>query len=531
VNKIESPERSVWVPPRRRWRKRLLSSLIVVMVGLVILGIPILYFVFSADRTLREALAEADRLDPGWRAADLDARQAVIADEENSALVLLAANSLLPGNWPFWAYPQAVPPGERPKLTALRKELHFLEPPVLLDEALTNALRQELGRARDSLATLRKMMNLPKGRYPSSVSPRGTIDYYPISKNLRTVTLLAYETLLRAQEKDGDGAIISCRGLLNCDRSTGDLASHPYRLFRLALNQMATRMLERALAQGEASEKALSSIQHELEEEAEQPSLLQALRGQRAVTDEWMQEIQNGDSDPIGFVPPGRNWDYMDLMRIPSVTKRIRAAVLMCFNQYVEMAKLPVEQQLQRSKELQEAEQRLPELARYYLRSFRIHRDQAELRCAVVMVALERYRQAKNRWPEALTDLVPSFLPSLPLDPFDGFPLRYRRSDDGVVIYSVGPDGKDDGGNLEGPLEPSELMFGFGRPTEKGTDFGFRLWDVLKRRQLPKPYAGSLPHGPRYTRRQIALIRKCHLAGLAGSTLAKGGSPPYALVL
>jgi hypothetical protein len=47
--------------------------------------------------------------------------------------------------------------------------------------------------------------------------------------------------------------------------------------------------------------------------------------------------------------------------------------------------------------------------------------------------------------------------------------------DDGVVIYSVGADGKDNGGKLDK------------NPTKDGTDRGFRLWDVPKRRQPPKP--------------------------------------------
>jgi hypothetical protein len=91
------------------------------------------------------------------------------------------------------------------------------------------------------------------------------------------------------------------------------------------------------------------------------------------------------------------------------------------------------------------------------------------------MIAVERYRRSNNRWPDALTDLVPAYLPKVPLDPFDGTLLRYHRFDDGVVIYSVGPDGQDNGGKLDK------------NPTKEGTDQGVRLWDVPKRRQPPKP--------------------------------------------
>ena len=61
------------------------------------------------------------------------------------------------------------------------------------------------------------------------------------------------------------------------------------------------------------------------------------------------------------------------------------------------------------------------------------------------------------------------------MDPFDGNPVRYRRLTDGVVIYSIGQDGKDDGGQVSHtPAVP--------RPQE----MGYRLWDVAKRRTPAK---------------------------------------------
>jgi hypothetical protein len=33
------------------------------------------------------------------------------------------------------------------------------------------------------------------------------------------------------------------------------------------------------------------------------------------------------------------------------------------------------------------------------------------------------------------------------MDPFDGQPLRYRKQNDGYVLYSIGPDLKNNGGN------------------------------------------------------------------------------------
>ena len=66
----------------------------------------------------------------------------------------------------------------------------------------------------------------------------------------------------------------------------------------------------------------------------------------------------------------------------------------------------------------------------------------------------------------------------MPTDPFDGRPLRLAKVQDGIVIYSVGHDKTDDGGNLDRD-----------EPQQPGVDLGFRLWDPPQRRQPPRPPA------------------------------------------
>lgn len=73
---------------------------------------------------------------------------------------------------------------------------------------------------------------------------------------------------------------------------------------------------------------------------------------------------------------------------------------------------------------------------------------QALITMTQTAIALQRHRLATGRHPDALTDLVPVWLPSLPRDPFDAKPLRYqKRSDLEYLLYSVGPNGKDENGD------------------------------------------------------------------------------------
>lgn len=81
-------------------------------------------------------------------------------------------------------------------------------------------------------------------------------------------------------------------------------------------------------------------------------------------------------------------------------------------------------------------------------------RDLAARRTMIAALAVERYRRThQGAVPTSLDALVPSFLPSVPEDPFSGGagePVRYHTEPDGYVIYSLDSYGRDDGGALYG---------------------------------------------------------------------------------
>lgn len=60
--------------------------------------------------------------------------------------------------------------------------------------------------------------------------------------------------------------------------------------------------------------------------------------------------------------------------------------------------------------------------------------------------ALAAYRADHGVYPEKLADLVPDYVEKLPADFFSGSKPHYRREGTGYLLYSVGPNGKDDGG-------------------------------------------------------------------------------------
>ncbi len=98
-------------------------------------------------------------------------------------------------------------------------------------------------------------------------------------------------------------------------------------------------------------------------------------------------------------------------------------------------------------------------------------RDQgaAELGAVQTALAVTAYRGEHRRYPATLADLERAGW-KLPRDPFTQQPYRYQRRGQGFIVYSVGPDGRDDGGiawtwqREEGGL-PCDVVFEVGGGT------------------------------------------------------------------
>jgi hypothetical protein len=76
--------------------------------------------------------------------------------------------------------------------------------------------------------------------------------------------------------------------------------------------------------------------------------------------------------------------------------------------------------------------------------------DRGNIRLELVRLAaaLAVFRAEHNReYPAKLDELVPTVLDKLPVDHFHAKPFVYRRTKNGYLLYSTGPNGQDDGGS------------------------------------------------------------------------------------
>ena len=87
-------------------------------------------------------------------------------------------------------------------------------------------------------------------------------------------------------------------------------------------------------------------------------------------------------------------------------------------------------------------------LAEFWKWRASLARMDTELRVLQIRAAIALYQRQHANLPETLDALCPQFLPKVPLDPFSDKPLRYRITEKGWVVWSVGRDLTDTGGEI-----------------------------------------------------------------------------------
>jgi hypothetical protein len=425
---------------------------------------------------LKEKLAELDRTEPGWRLEDIEAAREDVPEEENSARVIAAAAKWLPRTWPPPHFPA---------------EPFQLQPP---NEKLHNddfvRLSSELASMRPALDAVIKLADMPRGRYPLPFERNPTdIPMSQINETRKISTLLIYESMRRNQNSDTKDALAACRAALNAARSIGD---EPFYISQLVRGLGAVNVclaIERTLGQAEPSCDDLSALQRILENEDVFPGLFLAARGERAMLHRVFEAVVHGDMsfDELDLILQGRaslDWLQSATTKLGRMNMREdHALFLELTTRRIHEVQLPMHEQAEREKQFQHDVHGLPTsvlISRVSLPSFSkmgdiFRRKHAALRSMIAALAVERFRREKKQWPDSLAHVCPKYLASMPLDPFDGKPLRYRRVEDGVVIYSLGRDAIDSGAILNR-----------GEETTSSVDIGVRLWDVTKRGQPPR---------------------------------------------
>src|SRR5262249_34990497 len=127
----------------------------------------------------------------------------------------------------------------------------------------------------------------------------------------KVATILEHEALAKSQRGDAEGACADAHRCALCARFCGDEYTLVSQLLRVTVMNVALGIVERGIANGEASEKTLVRLQMLFEtEDAEVPDLLlHAVRAERALTHRMLEAFCDGRLDFSNFPARGERPD------------------------------------------------------------------------------------------------------------------------------------------------------------------------------------------------------------------------------
>ena len=482
---------------RNRWARRLLIAAASLLVLGTLAATVTWYVVRNKGIARRDALvAELDATDPDWRIDRLtSARNAGLPpDDRNAAVIATRSHEKLSKAYYDWN-----------QKSETGQWMYELELPHLPHAEDVADFREHLNPEMEAVTLACGIRHIPSGGLAYSYDEPvidGPYKLEPQQRLRRTFHLLSQVALVSAYDRNGNDAVESCHAILAVARGIGDDPTLVTQLIRIAGVATSVRSTERTLAWCDTFDNAkLADLQAAFAAEAEAPRLWYALRGARAIFYQVCEEIDRGE---VG--DPGHG-NQLVVYRTPLLNVPRRATIpdqqaigLGMYNRLIAAVKAPpsptrteaVTHLTIECEQLTGLKMRTDEvlvcgpdltgphpLLRVLLPSVYKYneadtRTAATLQTARVALACERHRLKTGAFPVALADLPKSLLAEVPIDPYTGRPMLYKKTEDGAVVYVTGADRNDDGGKLY--------------PTSKvDFDIGFRLFDPAHRRKPPRP--------------------------------------------
>ena len=311
----------------------------------------------------------------------------------------------------------------------------------------TETLRNLLIADETTLKLLHEVAEIPHARYPTRISIVGTNDACGALR--RCAGLLCVGALLEAEQQHTDEVDRNLRAAMAVGRS---LRNEPLTVSQLvghSIQYITATTMERVLNRASVTQDQIRQWQTWLERADSPVGMRRAIAGERCILSDVYHRNFSG-------VPGGRatsGWSFFldmigmidadHLVTLDTMTRMVEALEKPSHLALSDLASLDAEVAALPRYRATHLKIMYPAL----LRACEIHAGGlAYFRAARMALAAERYRKTHGRLPNALGDVAPDFIETVPLDPFDGQPLRYRKLDTGFMVYSVGKDGADNGG-------------------------------------------------------------------------------------
>ena len=423
-------------------KKRRKIRFFYVLIALLLVGI-VAFAVFRINTKLKlRARIDAVRA-AGYpvTCAELDQWYSIPADAENAAYAMEDAFSFLQ-EWDGdkkKSLPVVGTSKLPPRTEPLSTEMKTLVAEYIADNNEAIELFHEAAKIEDC-------------RYPVDLSAGlGTLTPN-LSEMRKSAFLLKLEAILHANDGNSVAAMNSINSAFGIARS---LAKEPMtisQLVRAGCQATALSTIEQVINRTELTDEQLIELIECVRDSERISDMSCAFVGERCMGISFFRVPESVGPDAFGGgVPLG---PLLALYKAVGLADADAVIYLDLMEGYIESMKLPLHE---RQKAVDAVSAKLQSTSKAHILLHVITpglsrvttiemRAIAHLRAADAALAVQRYRLAAGELPGKLADLVPTYLETVPKDPFDGNDLRYRKLEPGFVVYSTGEDLSDDGG-------------------------------------------------------------------------------------
>lgn len=451
---------------RNRWVRGTAITVLVLLIVVTLVTLNAYYTLrHRGEQHQQQVLAELDASDPGWRFEQIEAaRQAALPPAEKNVIeqAVKVADRIPIEQYREWQK-EAPPSPDR-----------FPPPGDPLSVEEVAYARKLTVLCRDLIPEARELRHLTGGMILQPAENPLAITFPHLDKVGQVDVLLRSDAAVSAADGKIDDALDDVLAILALARGLDDAPFLVVQLFRLRYLSTAVRVIERTLRQGEATDAKLAEVQAALAEAAKVRGFVTALRGERAVMTRMADLLQKdpGQADGLmggGSKPPKAAVAVAVSALLPETHARYLELTTRAIavaekppgpDRNAEFAQIEADLKADTSLEGEALRQVFPAVERCY---------EADVRAVTLSQAATACVEYARRRPLDKGSWV-GFLFSLPSDPYTGNRFRFKQFDDGIAVYSTGPDKTDDGG--------TNLHDG---GTKAGSDWGVRLYDVKHR--------------------------------------------------
>ena len=315
----------------------------------------------------------------------------------------------------------------------------------------------------DNQAALRLIYSAPtygRSRYPVCLGDGYNVRLLHLAKTKEAVTLLSAEGLMHATHGDAEKAAQAFLAASRVAESLGDEPTVVSQWWRYDDWAILLPRLERALSLTTFTDSQLASLQKMLEAAERPRAMARAMAfarvgGLNAMTDRKAMGmgLQRQGWNPQ--VAESWIWTALGLLRATGMQGKDKAFYADTMARHIAALELPYPARAAAGKQaaaLTNAPNRFCFFSQWLLPAMvvvhvRDANHVAHVRVAAAALGIERFRLAHtNALPGSLERLAPIFCATVPRDPFDGEPLRYKTHGASYAVYSIGSNGRDDGG-------------------------------------------------------------------------------------